>query len=208
MSYKSSRRGKTAEGFVTDSEKDEFLSFFDNNINEINHPFQNVSNNNVKCYFNPVIYSTNKNSFELYDEDIKNRILKITELGYTILKKHGFSIKKFRFDFNSRTKNLTEIHYIYGNKESYSHPFIKHKDDYGGVSGKVETIIFYLRNSFDGGDLDIEGKKYDARPSDDGRIKYICLSGDLLHTVTDMKSAQSEFCSRLVIVCQFEFRPV
>lgn len=69
--------------------------------------------------------------------------------------------------------------------------FDYHEDDCGGVSYKVETVIYYFKKdkNIKGGDLLISnrGHEYtiDVTPKE-GHVKVLAFSGKLIHKVTDM----------------------
>lgn len=148
----------------------------------------------------------------VYNENVSE----IIELGYKLLIENGFQIKPFNKNalFEIRKDKI-----LHSDMEK-SHAFPLHEDDYGGVSCKVETILFYLNNNLIGGDLAVKLKDINSyiildTHSDhhnpqmvnstnnvhDHEIKCILMSGNIEHCVTNMSGVGE----RIVVVIQFEY---
>lgn len=123
--------------------------------------------------------------------------------SFELLQNHGFTN-------TLKTKAYIEYH---GYTDGNSMPFEEHVDDYGAIDFNCNTIIFYLTNSIQGGNLEIleniskikhESKfeslnVYNTHP-ECGEIVIICLEGNVWHNITKMRSVGIREC----IVVQME----
>lgn len=133
-----------------------------------------------------------------YDNVINKKIVKnIINLGYNLLKENDFKIKSF-----DSKRSLFEIRKdtIYQHGNTLNHVFDLHVDDYGGVDCEVETIIFYLENTLNGGNLLVKLDNNDII-IDTHENNCIMLSGNLEHMVTLM----SGIGNRIAVIIQFEY---
>ena len=132
----------------------------------------------------PLSYSTT----ELIPDDI----LKLLHLSKDIMVKNGFNFDDDLQDFTqplSVFEWLVEFHHYYVNNKTTS-LLGRHKDDYGGVSVEVNTIIFYIDKDIDIIDGDLI--TYESESDKIGNIHkikkndMIIMKGDLEHSIQEM----------------------
>ena len=149
-----------------------------------------------------------RHTINLIDDsnEIYDNILTFSKM---ILEKNGY--KCMDIDLGGMYDPLFEIHNINLTDDEYiENAFTRHMDDYGGVSCKVNTMIYYLEKSptLDGGNLviykndkDNYGMRSDkSSHSDDGielEIKpntYLLLRGDVEHSITPCTGSGNRTC--------------
>lgn len=98
-------------------------------------------------------------------------------------------------------RGMIEFHY-YNVEGKCKSIFDDHEDDNGGVSYKVNTVIYYLIKSdtIKGGDLKIGKKTIDVRPLADC-YKIICFAGNVTHQVTSMNGTGQRLCIVVQLYC-------
>ncbi len=86
-------------------------------------------------------------------------------------------------------------------------PLDKHIDDYGAVNYTVNTVIFYLNKTVEGGDLEIyeddeETLKevIDVKPSEN-KIKIVIMEGNLCHYINQIKTQGIRECVVVQLKC-------
>lgn len=102
------------------------------------------------------------------------------------------------------THGTVEYHrYINGNFM----PFTLHYDDFGGVDYTVNTAIYYLTKTVEGGDLEIYNdddekliETIDVKPNP-GKIKIVLMEGNVLHNVNQITSEGIRECVVVQLKC-------
>lgn len=128
--------------------------------------------------------------------EIKNSLKEIIKDSIKIFKENGLN--------NSiDTHGLIEYHY-YENAKIM--PLAIHVDDFGGVNYKVNTIIYYLDKTVEGGNLEIYKNHktlqeiIDVKPSKN-KIKILVMEGNILHNVSQIKSNGIRECIVVQLLC-------
>jgi hypothetical protein len=87
-------------------------------------------------------------------------------------------------------------------------PLSIHTDDYGATNYTVNTVIFYLSKTVEGGDLEIYKddkiiEVIDVKPSPD-MIKIVIMEGNILHNVSKIKNRGIRECIVVQFKCERE----
>ncbi len=100
------------------------------------------------------------------------------------------------------TYGLVELH-SYNVKGQKNPIFGEHIDDYGGITCKVNTIIYYIRKDpgIVGGNLRVGNKIYDCSPPPE-MIRTICMPGNIYHEVIPMSGKGIRKCVVVQLRCE------
>lgn len=160
-----------------ESSSPEYIVIDIDNKDDIVCHAHNIINNIKKNKSNKVCWSL----YCLNDND--NNIQFIKECA-TLLNKHNFNV----VEEPNNKDYLLEVHCVSSTKdESPISPLCTHQDSHGGVSFDVHTVLIYVNNTLDGGELAIYEDekseiidKIDTHPKE-GYVKIVLLNGNVWH---------------------------
>ncbi len=187
-----------------------FYKLFEEDYNLYNYleNFRIPNKNNKECYI--------KDGYNIEEltHNFSKHIIKSSLEDEEINPKIRFSLKKIihstnKIFENNEIKNNVITH---GNIEYHRYlngnvmPFTLHYDDFGGVDYTVNTIIYYLTKTVDGGDLEIydDNEKLietiDVKPNP-GKIKIVLMEGNVLHNINKITSNGIRECVVVQLKC-------
>lgn len=201
-----SNRSKLYTNSITTNSNFEYIR---NNINDIFEDYGGFGSD----------FKSIKISLEFEESEYKQIFENVFNFGYDLLKQHGCGLQDIEKIKNSKPQiYLMEIHHYkfninYPNRsidKKIDIQFAKHKDDDNNTD--VETIIFYIENTFENnqGDLIVYDKSnnkiiIDSHPKSNN-INYLVLSGNLLHEISNMYNTNDGH--RISIVIQFPYEKI
>ncbi len=115
-------------------------------------------------------------------------------------------LQKNKINNNVFGEGIIEYHCYYNGNNM---PFGIHQDDFGGVNYTVNTVIYYLNKTVDGGNLIIYSEDdetkiidiIDVKPSHN-KIKIVIMEGNIFHNIELIQNEGIRECVVVQIKCK------